>query len=164
MDPKVSREGLTTYLNDHLAGSVAALELLDHLIRLQPGTAGAQALAAVRTEVEEDRQTLQSLLREVGGKESRVRRAAAWLAEKLGQAKLRLDDPGSGDLQMLEALETLALGIQGKSALWRALSVASAHLPPVRHRDFAALEARAQNQFQRVDSLRLQAAPAALSL
>ena len=164
MDSEVSREGLITYLNDHLAGSVAALELLDHLIQLQPGTAGARGLAAVRTEVEEDQQTLQSLLREVGGKESRVRRAAAWLTEKLGQAKLRLDDPGSGDLHILEALETLALGIQGKSALWRALAVASAHLPPVQQRDFAALEARAQNQFQRVDSLRLQAAPAALSL
>jgi hypothetical protein len=164
MDSEVSREGLITYLNDHLAGSVAALELLDHLIQLQPGTAGARALAAVRTEVEEDQQTLQSVLHEVGGKESRLRRAAAWLTEKLGQAKLRLDDPGGGELQMLEALETLALGIQGKSALWRALAVASANLPQVRHRDFAALEERAHNQFQRVDSLRLQAAPAALSL
>jgi hypothetical protein len=164
MDSEVSREGLITYLNDHLAGSVAALELLDHLIQLQPGTAGARALAAVRTEVEEDQQTLQSVLHEVGGKESRLRRAAAWLTEKLGQAKLRLDDPGSGELQMLEALETLALGIQGKSALWRALAVASANLPPVRHRDFAALAERAHNQFQQVDSLRLQAAPAALSL
>jgi hypothetical protein len=164
MDPEVSRQGLITYLNDHLAGSVAALELLDHLIRLQPGTAGARELAAVRTEVEEDQQTLQSLLREVGGKESRVRRAAVWLTEKLGQAKLRLDDPGSGELQMFEALETLALGIQGKSALWRALAVASAPLRPLQQQDFAALETRAQNQFQRVDNLRLQAAAAALSL
>jgi hypothetical protein len=164
VDPELSHEGLIIYLNDHLAGSVAALELLDHLIRVQPGTAGARTLAVLRTEVEEDQQTLQSLLREVGGKESRVRRGAAWLAEKLGQAKLRLDDPGRGELQTLEALETLALGIQGKSALWRALAVASVHLPQVRHRDFAALEERAQNQFQRVDSLRLQAAPAALSL
>jgi hypothetical protein len=160
----MSRDGLITYLNDHLAGSVAALELLDHLIRLQPGTAGERALAAVRTEVEEDQQTLQRLLHEVGGKESRVRQAAAWLTEKLGQAKLRLDDPGSGELQLLEALEALALGIQGKAGLWRALAVASAHLPQVRQLDFAALEARAQDQFRRVDGLRLQTAPGALSL
>jgi hypothetical protein len=164
VDPEVSREGLVTYLNDHLAGSVAGLELLDHLIRLQPGTAGARALAAVRTEVEEDQQTLRSLLREVGGKESRGRQAAAWLTEKLGQAKLRFDDAGGGELQMLEALETLALGIQGKSALWRALAVASVQLSQVPHPGFAALEARAQTQFQVVDSLRLLAAPAALSL
>lgn len=160
----MSRETLITYLNDHLAGSVAALELLDHLVRLQRGMAGERELAAVRTEVEEDQQTLQSLLREVGGKESRVRQVAAWLTEKLGQAKLRLDDPGSGELQILEALETLALGIQGKAALWRALGTASAQLPQARHLDFAALEERAQNQFQRIDRLRLQAAPVALSL
>jgi hypothetical protein len=160
----MSREGLITYLNDHLAGSVAALELLDHLIRLQRGTEGERALAAVRTEVEEDQQTLQSLLSEVGGKESRVRQAAAWLTEKLAQAKLHLDDPGSGEFQILEALETVALGIQGKASLWRALAAAAVHVPQVRHLDFAALEKRAQNQFQRVDSLRLQAAPAALSL
>jgi hypothetical protein len=160
----MSRDSLITYLNDHLAGSVAALELLDHLIRLQQGAAVEQALAAVRTEVEEDQQTLQSLLHDVGGKESRVRQAAAWLTEKLGQAKLRLDDPGSGELQVLEALETLALGIQGKAALWRALGAASAQVAPARHLDFAALEERAQNQFQRIDRLRLQAAPVALSL
>jgi hypothetical protein len=160
----MSRDGLITYLNDHLAGSVAALELLDHLIGLQRETKVEQALAVVRTEVEEDQQTLQSLLREVGGTQSRVRQAAAWLTEKLGQAKLSLDDPGSGQLQLLEALEALALGIQGKAALWRALAAASAHLPQVRQLDFAALEARAQNQFRRVDGLRLQTAPAALSL
>jgi hypothetical protein len=160
----MSRDGLITYLNDHLAGSVAAIELLDHLLRHQRGTAGERVLAAVRTEVEEDQQTLQSLLREVGGKESRVRQAAAWLTEKLGQAKLRLDDPGSGEFQLLEALEALALGIQGKSALWRALAAGSVHLPQVRHLDFAALEQRALKQFQQVDSLRLQAASAALSL
>lgn len=160
----MSRDGLITYLNDHLAGSVAAIELLDHLLRLQRGTPGERVLAVVRTEVEEDQQVLQSLLREVGGKESRVRQAAAWLTEKLGQAKLRLDDPGSGDFELLEALEALALGIQGKSALWRGLAAASVHLPQVQHLDFATLEQRALNQFQRVDRLRLQAAPGALSL
>ena len=160
----MSREGLIIYLNDHLAGSVAALELLDYLIRLRRGTEGERALAAVRTEVEEDQQTLQGILGEVGGKESRVRQAAAWLTEKLAQAKLRLDEPGSGELQTLEALEALALGIQGKAALWRALAVASVHAPQVRDLDFATLEKRAQNQYQRIDDLRLQVAPAALSL
>jgi hypothetical protein len=160
----MSRDGLTTYLNDHLAGSVAALALLDHLLGLQRGTASERALAAIRREVEEDQAVLEALLGELGAKKSRVRQAAAWLTEKLGQAKLRLDDPGSGELRMLEALEALALGIQGKASLWRALSAASGHWPQVQHPDFSALERRAVSQFQRVESLRLQAAPAALSL
>lgn len=160
----MSHDGLTTYLNDHLAGSVAAVELLDHLIKLQRGSAVERELAAVRAEVEEDQKTLQSLLREVGGKESAVRKAVAWLTEKLGQAKLRLDDPGNGELRVLEALEALTLGIQGKAALWRALAAASAQLPQLQQLDLAALEQRALKQSQRLDTLRLRAAPKALSL
>jgi hypothetical protein len=160
----MSRSGLTIYLNDHLAGSVAALELLDHIVRLQQGTATEAVLLEVHRQVEEDQQVLQRLIEQVGGKESRVRQAAAWVAEKLGQAKLRLDDTGTGELRILEALETLALGIQGKHALWRALSAASARAPSLRHLDFGTLEKRALEQFQQIDSLRLQAAPGALSL
>lgn len=160
----MSREGLTTYLNDHLAGSVAGVELLDHLIKLRRGEGVERELTAIRAEVAEDQKTLQRLLHDIGGNESPVRKAAAWLTEKLVQAKLHLDEPGSGELQMLEALEALTLGIQGKSALWRALAAAAAQEPQFRTIDIAALEQRALSQFQRVDSLRLQAAPKALSL
>jgi hypothetical protein len=158
----LSRDNLTTYLNDHLAGSLVALELLDHMIRLQRGEAVQPALSEIRREVEEDQKTLQELLREVGGKESRVRQAAAWLTEKLGRAKLELDDSGTGELHMLEALEALALGIQGKAALWRALAAAA--VQPPRLPDYPALEQRALKQFQRVEAMRLQSARAALSL
>jgi hypothetical protein len=158
----MSRDNLTTYLNDHLAGSVVALELLGHMIHQQRGTTGEQMLDEIRREVEEDQKTLRGLLREVGGKVSRVRQAAAWLTEKLGRAKLQLDDPGSGDFEMLEALETLALGIQGKAALWRAL--AAARLSQARQLDLTDLEQRALKQFQQVEDMRLQSARAALSL
>jgi hypothetical protein len=160
----MSHAGLTTYLNDHLAGSVAALELLDDLLRLERGKSREPVLFAVRTQVEEDQQVLKALINQIGSKESRVRQVAAWLTEKLAQAKLRLDDPGSGELRIFEALETVALGIQGKYALWRALSVASASAPLIRHLDFAKLEKRALEQFQQVDLLRLETAAGALSL
>jgi len=159
----MSREHLITYLNDHLAGSVAALELLDHLLGQDIGAA-EQTLTHVRNEVEQDQKTLQQLMQSVGGKESRVRQAAAWLSEKLARAKLRLDDPGGGELHLLEALEALALGIQGKAALWRALGAAATHRPELEQLDFNALEKRAVGQLERVDRLRLQAARSALSL
>jgi hypothetical protein len=161
MVASMSRDNLTTYLNDHLAGALAAVELLGHMIRLERGRQWEQALTEIRAEVEEDRVVLQSLLHEVGGKESRVRKAAAWVTEKLGRAKLKLDDSGRGELQMLESLEALALGIQGKAALWRALANPEV---PVKRLDYARLEQRAVNQFQRAEALRLEAARAALSL
>lgn len=153
---------LTTYLNDHLAGSVAALELLDHLITLKPGD-GHEQLRTLRVEIEEDQQVLQQLLRRLGEKESQVRKAAAWLTEKLGRAKLRFDDPGDGNLQFLEALEALGLGIQGKLSLWRALATVTGKVPQLGTMDFQGLEQRAVDQFERVDALRLGAARAALA-
>jgi len=157
----MSVDNLTTYLNDHLAGSVLALELLDHMISLQQGKPPEQVLTKIHSEIEEDQKTLQALLEGVGGTESRLRQAAAWLTEKLGRAKLSLDDSGTGELQMLEALEALALGIQGKGALWRALAAASVRAT---HLDYASLEQRALRQFQTVEGLRIEAARAALSL
>jgi hypothetical protein len=92
-----------------------------------------------------------------------VRKAAAWLTEKLGRAKFQFDDPGDGEFRTLEALETLGLGVQGKLALWRALEAVAeirADLGPL---DFPGLHKRALDQFARVDGLRIQAARRAFS-
>jgi hypothetical protein len=157
----MSNEILTTYLNDHLAGSVAAIELLGHLRELSKGAEREGFFASLQSEVEADQKALQELLREVGGKESRVRKAAAWLTEKVGEAKLRLDDPGGGELRLLEALETLELGILGKLALWRALRMAADLVPQIRKLDLSALERRAKEQHDRVEVVRLKVARAA---
>ena len=149
-------ENLGTYLNDHVAGSVLALELLDHLIDL-PEAPDRKLLTHLRIEIQEDQDVLRQLLRSVGAKESTARKAAAWLTEKLGRAKLRIDETGSGELRMLEGLETLALGIQGKLALWRSLATLRDAVPPLETLDLARLEARALEQFERVDRLRLDA-------
>jgi hypothetical protein len=152
---------LTTYLNDHLAGSVVALELLGHLLEQDPGS-GRDELARIRGEIEEDQQTLRRILRDLGGEESPVRKAAAWLTEKLGQVKFRVDDEGSGELRVLEALEALGLGIQGKLSLWRALEAVAGTVPSLGGIDLPQLQQRAERQFQRVEELRRRAARAAL--
>jgi hypothetical protein len=157
----VADGALITYLNDHIAGSVAALELLDHLITRGEVT-DRELLAELRRQIQEDQQVLMRLLHDLGGKESAVRKAAAWLTEKLGQAKLLIDDSGSGELRTLEALETLALGIQGKLSLWRALASVQDLIPQLASLDHARLQSRALEQFDQVDRLRLQAARRAL--
>lgn len=149
---------LPIYLNDHLAGSVAAIELLNHLRKLSMGTGREKLFATLRSEVEEDQNVLKELLRELGEPQSGVRKAAAWLTEKVGEAKLKLDDPGSGELRLLEALETLELGILGKLGLWRALAVAAERVPQIKNLDLANLERRASEQHQRVEAERLKVA------
>lgn len=158
----MTSRGLTTYLNDHLAGSVAALELLEHLPSLvRP--AERELLNGLRTEVREDQQLLKELLERLGEKESPMRKVAAWITEKLGEVKLKLDDPGDGELRVLEALEALGLGIQGKLGLWRALQTISGTDARLQSVDFGRLERRALDQFERVDRLRLQFARTALA-
>lgn len=160
----MSLDTLTTYLNDHLAGSVAAIELLDHLREFSKGTERERLFTALQSEIEEDRTVLKGLLHELGGKESRVRNAAAWLTEKLGEAKLKLDDSGSGELRLLEALESLGLGILGKAGLWRALEMAREAVPALRTLDFVRLKSRAMAQYDRVEAERLHAARTALGI
>ena len=158
----MNAEVLATYLNDHLAGSVAALELVDRIIRLCQGTEREKILRRLRDEIEEDQEVLKQLLQAIGAKESGVRKAAAWLTEKIGEAKLALDATGGGELRLLEALEALGLGIQGKLGLWRALEAASAGTPELGRLNLSELERRARDQFERVETLRLQVAKSAI--
>jgi hypothetical protein len=157
----MTARALDTYLNDHLAGAVLALELLDHLLELPPQVDQHQ-LARLREEIDQDRKVLRGLIKDLGAKESSLRKAAAWLSEKMGQLKLRVDDPDGGVLVEFETLETLALGIQGKLALWRALSAAADRNPALSSLDLAGLQARARDQFEQMEQLRLQAARRAL--
>jgi hypothetical protein len=152
----MSKEDLSIYLNDHLAGSVGALELLDHLIETYKGKPLEQFFKDVHGEIAADQNTLQDLIEKLGKKESAVRKAGAWVAEKLSRAKIRLSDSEEGQMGLLQALEGLVLGITGKRGLWTALAADS--LPQLRELDYERLEKRASEQCDRVEAKRLEVA------
>ena len=153
---------LAIYLNDHLAGSVVAVELLQHLERAYTGQSVQRFAEELRADIEDDRRELQKLMKTLNVAESRARQATAWLAEKMTMIKLRLDDWAGGDFRLFEALEALSLGIEGKRALWAALSDAAGAAPSLRQLDYARLVQRAVDQRTRVETLRLETARAAL--
>ena len=159
----MAREHIATYLNDHLAGAVGALELLEHLETAHAGTEVGRLAAELRADVEADRQGLESLMERLDITRSRTRRAAAWLGEKVAELKLRLDDPAGGSLRLFESLEALSLGIEGKKSLWRALSAAAEEAPDLRAADYEGLIRRAEEQRSRVETARLEAARRALA-
>lgn len=148
------------YLNDHLAGSVTALEMLSHLEPAYPDL--ASFVARLRTDIEEDQEELKALLQKMGIGRSLLRRAAGWLTEKLAELKLRLDDPARGSLRLLEALETLSLGIEGKRGLWQALEMASAFNTHLQGLNYGRLLKRAEDQRASVEQERLKAAVAVM--
>lgn len=140
---------LATYLNDHLAGSVGALEMLDDLVAEHEGKPLAGFLQTLRSEIATDQQELKQLMQQLGIGESSVRKTGAWIAEKFSRLKLRLGDAGEPSLALLQSLESLSLGIAGKRSLWHTLgAIESSAFAGF---DFARLEQRARDQFARVE-------------
>ena len=154
----MSKEELPVYLNDHLAGSVGALELLDHLIETYKGQPLEEFFQNLHDDIHADQETLQDLIERIGEKESAVRKAGAWVAEKVSRAKIRLSDSEKNQLGLMHALEGLVLGITGKRALWTALAVAADAVPELRELDYSRLQERATEQCDRVEARRLEVA------
>jgi hypothetical protein len=154
-------EQLHTYLNDHLAGSVAAIQLLDYLIEYYPSHRLAKFFQEIRNEIAADQQVLQQLIEKVGSKESTMRKAAAWLTEKIGRVKLRSDD--ENDIALLQAIEMLVLGVTGKQLLWRSLGAISQNVVELQGTDFVELERRAAQQIEKLEEERLYVSREALT-
>ncbi len=159
----MSTHQLSKYLNDHLAGSVAALELLGHVIS-SPAAGFTAGFEQLRADIEEDQETLEGIIAATGEPESTGRKAAAWLAEKAGRLKLQLRGSEEEPLELLEAIETIHLGIVGKLGLWDALAQLSESTPGLAGVDFQSLAGRAAAQAAIVEQQRLAAAQRAFAL
>jgi hypothetical protein len=154
---------LAIYLNDHLAGSLAGLELATYLETVDFPRGAADVAAQLREDIAADRQQLEAIIERLDVKESYPRQVATWLLEKIAELKARWDDRSEGALRLLEILEALALGIEGKEALWTALRSVAVDEPALRLLDYDRLVGRARRQRERVEALRLMAASLAFT-
>jgi hypothetical protein len=145
---------LATYLHDHYSGSTFAIELLKGLREQHAGEPLSEFANGLMVEIEEDRKVLQRIMDRAGGEPAALKEAAAWLSERLSRFKLKRQT--AGDLGTFEALETLALGILGKLALWQALLAIAEFDPRVPGEDYNQLAARAESQHARVEERRLK--------
>jgi hypothetical protein len=147
---------LAIYLNDHLAGATAGVELARRLRGSNEGNDlfGAP-LAEICAEIEADRETLQRLMERLSIRRDPVKPVGAWVVEKLGRLKLNGQLRGYSPLSRLVELEGLSIGIAGKARLWNALERTLGD--ELDGFDFAALAERAVDQRSRVEELHLQA-------
>jgi hypothetical protein len=152
---------LNIYLNDHLAGSDVALELLTRLADSAGAPEIRDTAATLHDEIQSDQRILRDLIAALGGNESHVKRALGWLAEKAARLKFGSSAEEDG-FALFESLELLALGIEGKCSLWRALATIADREPVIRDLDLGALLERAHAQHDEVELLRLALAPDAL--
>jgi hypothetical protein len=147
---------LATYLHDHLAGALHAVNILETLRDTNDGEPLGRFASGLLAEINTDRATLEEIADRVGAGSNELKEFTAWVGEKVSRLKLR---HGSGDgLGTFEALEFLELGIHGKWALWRALDTVSDQDDRLRGVDYAHLAARAEAQRNTVEERRLDLA------
>src|SRR3954447_4413692 len=150
-------DALPTYLNDHLAGSTAGLELARRIADDHRGTEYGEVVGPIAEEIADDRRALEDVMRRLGAGRDPLKLLGAWGAEQLRRVR-----PGwlfgESEAGRLEELEMLALGVTGKLALWEALQRTHAADPRLSGVDLQALAERARSQFERIEALRLDAA------
>ncbi len=157
----MNRRRLAIYLNDHMAAETGAVELVRRVAASNRGTPYGEALAELRTEIEEDRAALAAIMDRLGVRADEVRKVIAWSVEKLGRLKLNGQLTGYSPLSRFEELEILELGVTGKLMLWEGLRRAAP--AGLDDEELGQLADRARSQRQRVEDLRLEAADEALN-
>jgi hypothetical protein len=153
---------LTIYLNDHLAGATAGLDLARRAASNNQGAPYGRVLAEVAEEIAQDREALEEVMARLSVGHDRVKVVGAWAVEKLGRLKLNGSLLSYSPLSRLEEIEGLSLGVEGKLSLWQSLKLTYGDDPRLRGVDLDALIDRARSQRRRLERQRRHAAHDAL--
>jgi hypothetical protein len=159
----LSSDLLTIYLNDHLAGATAGVDLARRAAAENSDSEFGSPLRELADEIDRDRADLLSIIDALGCRIDRVKLAVGWGVEKMARFKPNGRLFGYSPLSRLLELEGLASGIRGKSALWRALSAAPPGTRGLEHARLELLVVRAEDQLMVVEGLHARAAELALS-
>ena len=140
-------EKLGTYLNDHLTGSIVALDLARRRGSAQVDDEIGAFLRSFVHEVERDQQSLRSIM-ETLRTPPRISReffgtATSWLDSIRGTLNL----PGAPNL--VRDIEVLIMGVRGKELLWKSLE----RLRVITEPPLAELLARARDQIAGLEEL-----------
>jgi hypothetical protein len=158
-------ERLETYLNDHLAGSLAGIRLARRCLSREQGTGSESErfLATLVADIDADRVVLEQVMERVGARHNELKKGGALVVETLARVRhsMPLIGLGSEEVGAFEELELLSLGIEGKRLLWSALRILTdERLTSI---DLANLEERARRQRDGLEKLRAAAALNAFS-
>lgn len=146
---------LAVYLNDHLSGATLGVDHARELQATLEDTAHGLDMARVADAIAEDRDTLVDLIDRAGISRNPVKQATAWVAEKAGRVKFSGLSSGDRDLGTYLALETMSLGVAGKQSLWEGLRQVAGSHEVLAEVDLDELIARAREQREFLEDLRL---------
>ena len=158
----MAHEPLHVYLNDHLAGATAGVELAKQGAERHDGELG-EFFAQLADEISADHNTLTSLMDQMDAHASGAKEVLAKAGSVLSEEKFSgesTDDPTFGTFL---TLETLSIGVEGKLCMWKALKVVEGDVPELASANIDTLVERAQSQRDKLESKRLEIAGSALS-
>lgn len=115
------------YLNDHLAGATAGVELAKRMARSLTGAEPRREMERLAAEIAEDRRALLGMMRQLGVPARRYKVYSAWIGEKLGRGKPNGRLLRRSPLSDVVELEMMRLGVEGKAAGWRTLRTLAQH-------------------------------------
>lgn len=118
----VTIDHLETYLQDHRAGAEYGSTLARRLYEENTGTQYEGFLGRLADEIEEDVGSLESIMERFGIGKDTLKTAGAKVGEKLGRLKPNNALAEYSALSRVLEMEQMRGGIQGKLALWDALS------------------------------------------
>jgi hypothetical protein len=153
---------LRIYLNDHLAGATAGLELARRTRSENRGTPFFDPISTLASEIDEDRDSLCQMMADLGVPRRSWKVISAWLAEKGARLKLNGSLVGYSPLSRLIELEALLVGVEAKASLWEVLVSVAPSDPRLSVARLEELLLRAVEQRIRLRGLRDQAARIAL--
>jgi hypothetical protein len=153
-------QGLDVYLNDHLAGATAGVNLSQLAAEEHRQDEHGPFFGELASEIKQDFETLERLLEGLGTEKSATKSAVAEVGSKVMATKFTGDDD---ELNAFVTLETLSIGIEGKRCMWTALQRVEDAYPSLESFDIDELISRAQSQRDRIEAKRLEIAPQALA-
>jgi hypothetical protein len=154
---------LSVYLQDHFAGATAGADLARRVAGSnRDGESYGAPLRALAGEIDEDRDSLRSLMEQLHVRADRVKQLVAWTAEKAGRLKLNGHLFTYSPLSRLEELELLALGVTGKRAMWQTLRLLARQEPRLSTPELERLISRADEQLEKIEVCRRNAVGDAL--
>jgi hypothetical protein len=147
---------LGIYLNDHLAGGTAGLELARRAAHAQRESPAGPTLDRLAREIAEDKDALVEIMTTLGVPIRRYKTYAAWVAEKVGRLKPNGHLLDRSPLSSLLEIETLRLGVQGKASLWATLAEVAQREPRLDRDRLTELQRRAEEQAKLLESMRVE--------
>ncbi len=153
----INRKLLGIYLNDHLAGATAGMEVARRSAGSNKGTGYGAFLRKLAKEIEQDRDSLKDIMRRLEFGEDIPKKVGAWMFEKVGRLKPNGQLTGYSPLSRVVELEGLTLGVTAKLALWKALRELVDEEPRLDAAELDRLSERAERQQGELEEHRLRA-------